>query len=384
MLAILIIGHPDDDKFKNWIVRRLQIYWMLYDRDTLDVKEGFWKSLDASNLADIFTPEDERTADTHLLADYTQVFGECFVRTQDDIQPYLQAWVRDKVGSSHDQPSDSDALSEIELSEPPTRHSSPTATAPDPTASSTPARVPVFPARDTVKLRRALFPTNPVPQAELQQWLASELAAQAMSGPVVRWCRYWEGRLNRAHSYYEQSIVQSLFLQSVCRLYNLRSTSLASVESVVATQQPDKEHSVSLGNLYVVLDIHDGKPKAPVDELMTETVAFLRTHPVYKALDEVNARLLEEAESDDAVADSKAVSGLLHKAFREQTSSLQYISSSAHYSDTFYGVMAMDVVRTQVLLFSAEESVPDDPLFWRDHKSLFTRLEVISTLKLTN
>lgn len=112
-----------------------------------------------------------------------------------------------------------------------------------------------------------------------------------------------------------------------------------------------------------MLDMHDGKPKAPTNGSMIETVAFLRTYPVYKALAEANNRLLQAATSDNAVVDSKAMSNLLQKISQEQASSLRHISSSTYYSDTFYGVMAIDVVRAQVLLLSNKEPIPGDPLF---------------------
>ena len=53
LLALLIIAHPDPDlRFKNWI-RRLQINWMMQPRHLLDVKNGFWKGLNARNVYEV-------------------------------------------------------------------------------------------------------------------------------------------------------------------------------------------------------------------------------------------------------------------------------------------------------------------------------------------
>lgn len=92
MLALFIIAHPDDNKFKNWIVRTLQMDWVSMDREELDVRSGFWKGVGASNIRTIFAPLEEAVADTGLLLDYTQLFGCKFTAAQHKIKPYIREW----------------------------------------------------------------------------------------------------------------------------------------------------------------------------------------------------------------------------------------------------------------------------------------------------
>lgn len=88
MLALLIITHSDDTKFKNSIVK-LQIDWMLtQDRENLDVRNGFWRGVNASNIYKVFSHKEDREAKVELSADYYTLFKE-FVLAQKDIAPYL-------------------------------------------------------------------------------------------------------------------------------------------------------------------------------------------------------------------------------------------------------------------------------------------------------
>lgn len=75
LLALLVIAHPDpDSRFKNWI-GRLQIDWMMMQpRNTLDVKDGFWKGLNANNVYKVFSVEEKRVAEILPLVDYTPLF----------------------------------------------------------------------------------------------------------------------------------------------------------------------------------------------------------------------------------------------------------------------------------------------------------------------
>ncbi|KAI0429639.1 hypothetical protein F5Y09DRAFT_356788 [Xylaria sp. FL1042] len=91
LLALLVIAHPDpDSRFKNWI-GRLQIDWMMQPRDTLDVKDGFWKGLNANNVYKIFSVEEKRIAEILPLVDYTPLFQH-FEMARKDIRPYVKEW----------------------------------------------------------------------------------------------------------------------------------------------------------------------------------------------------------------------------------------------------------------------------------------------------
>lgn len=80
MLAILVIAHPNNTKFKDKI-GKLQIQWMMaQDRHTLHVQEGFWKGITLSNLFSVFLPSEPRESDVPLLADYDRLLGADFLR----------------------------------------------------------------------------------------------------------------------------------------------------------------------------------------------------------------------------------------------------------------------------------------------------------------
>lgn len=197
---------------------------MLADRDTLHVKEGFWKGLDADNVADIFAPEEEREAQADLLVDYTRLFGEGFVRAEQDLRPFLPSWATDFVGEL---PAATDTVG------PPVSSYSEVSSERDSVlATSYPWLVerPSFPPRDVRSLRQALFPvTHTAPDVP-----AAQLSAEDPGAPLTRWCWFWARKLDKADSYQQQKIIQSLFLQSASRLHHLPA-SIPSVASVAAT-----------------------------------------------------------------------------------------------------------------------------------------------------
>ncbi|KAI1753426.1 hypothetical protein F4782DRAFT_529309 [Xylaria castorea] len=84
LLALLIIAHPDpDSRFKNWM--------MMLSRITLDVQDGFWKGLNASNVYEVFSAEEARQAEILPLVNHTALFQN-FEMARKDIRPYVKEW----------------------------------------------------------------------------------------------------------------------------------------------------------------------------------------------------------------------------------------------------------------------------------------------------
>lgn len=88
MIMILILSYPNMKYHER--IRRLQIGWMSEARETLNVREGFWKGITCENVGSIFVPEDApRVARVDLLLDYNRLFGKEFPRLRQDIRPCL-------------------------------------------------------------------------------------------------------------------------------------------------------------------------------------------------------------------------------------------------------------------------------------------------------
>ena len=173
MLAILILAHPDDGKFKNWIVHKLQIAWMMQqDTATLGIQDGFWKGVNSSNLHHVFTPVDEPKSDIHLLADYTQLFGEGFQQAQRDISPYLPHWAQCTVACK----------------------TPPHETMPSSSREQQQVDAPKSSGSDVQALRQCLNPPKMTAERlqALESWLWQQLATvHGPAEPLPAWCQHW-------------------------------------------------------------------------------------------------------------------------------------------------------------------------------------------------
>lgn len=88
IIMILILSYPNMKYHER--IRRLQIGWMSEARETLNVREGYWKGITCENVGSIFVPEDApRVAQVDLLLDYNRLFGKEFPRFRQDIRPCL-------------------------------------------------------------------------------------------------------------------------------------------------------------------------------------------------------------------------------------------------------------------------------------------------------
>lgn len=246
MLALLTIAHPHDEKFKDWIVQRLQIDWMLtQERTQLEVSDGFWKGVTATNVYQIFAKEEDRQPKVEVLANYTRLFGPDFPVAQKDMRPYLREWAPNLAisngGSDNSFDKASDARSD--LSE---HDSDKLSDCPSPSISSKDGDqqpdIPKFSEQDISALHKGLFPTTSMPSAELQYWLADRLSV-GKEDPLLYWCQHWEKRLRATAHYQDQLLVQSLFLQSLQRLCHLNTLSLPSLDAIAAMRSVANEEA---------------------------------------------------------------------------------------------------------------------------------------------
>lgn len=394
MLAILIIAHPDDNKFKDRIVKRLQIDWMItQDPETLDVRHGFWAGLNSRNLHQVFLPEEEREAQTELLADYNVLFGGAFVRAKTDIKPFLQEWARDQLQLNNPAGTDPGKIlpDESSTSDSPSLHAPNSTNSTDPnthdtTATATPAPVACetsdesyagtgFSARDVRQLRTCLVPENHgvTTEAELARleeesrqlarWLSGRLGSTEVATkdkPLLKWRKHWVKEIEGSKTYQDQVVVQSLFLQSARQLQHLSKTPIAAVAAAAAAQHPkDPGFSAPLEHLYMVLDLYDSKRRPVREESVQTVLQFLRRVHAYGALDEANSRLTRLVRADRA--------GLLQELLNAQMGALSHIPTS-EFPDYFYGAIALETLRTLTLIQGAEEPPQEQQQIWCDHE----------------
>lgn len=388
MLALLIIAHPDDTKFKNIIVK-LQIEWMLtQDREILDVREGFWKGVNASNLYKIFSREEEREAEVELLADYDTLFRE-FMLAQKDIRPYLQEWARGAVpsrNSSRTRATSINVVQSVQSSDEEVRDD-------QGHVDDRGDQGRKFSAQNVDLFRKYWNPPAPTNQEEVDQesrhlaaWLAERLASVDGQGePLPKWCLHWRTRLDDVQSYQEQMIIQSLFRQSVRRLYSLHaiSTKVSCIQSMAATQHPEKPHfAAPLDVLYMVADMEDRELRPPLEaRLARRTASFFQALPLYRTLEQATRRLIHLTES--ASPCSGVVKDMAKKAFQGQMSMLYYTTTTS-FSEYFYGIMAFEILRKYSLIEGLDDvSVTDEVEWWRARRDLLFSPNVISSLKLT-
>ncbi|KAK7698826.1 hypothetical protein SLS64_012177 [Diaporthe eres] len=336
MLAILILAHPDDGKFKNWIVHKLQIAWMMQqDTATLDIQDGFWKGVNSSNLHHVFTPVDERKSDIHLLADYTQLFGEGFQQAQRDISPYLPHWAQCTVACK----------------------TPPHEIIPGSSREQQQVDAPTFSGSDVQALRQCLNPPKITAERlqALESWLWQQLATvHGPAEPLPAWCQHWEHRMDKAEDRPQQLITQSLFLHSLERLH---TTSIPSVAAVAGAQhEGNSELTAPLRKLYMVVDMNDSKTRPLKDEsLAQEMLDILRAVPAYRAVDAANADLAHLVE---AHSHRQASLGRMRVVTRVQLDALRYTTTLSPFADYFFGVLAFEALRARTLTHALEVSPP--------------------------
>lgn len=215
LTAVLIIAHPDN-KFRSW-VGRLEIPWMLNPHETLDVRAGYWKGLDAQNLLTCFRPAGPAPLRTSLLADYDLLLGPRFSEARRDMRPYLPGW------AGH-----------LTLEEEPFIDT-------DLEGYNDQGRA--------LGLHRLFHPSGTEAPDTLKAWLASQLGSKEAAGVILNtWCTYWADRIQGSKTHQERLILRSLFLQSLRILRGLvtaRFTHKIEATTEVAT------------TAYMLLDMED-------------------------------------------------------------------------------------------------------------------------------
>ncbi|KAL2280839.1 hypothetical protein FJTKL_12339 [Diaporthe vaccinii] len=311
---------------------------MQKDAATLDVRDGFWKGVNSSNLHHVFTPVEERKSDIHLLADYTQLFGEGFQQAQRDIRPYLPHW----------------AQCTVPCQTPPYEVT--------PGSGRKPQQIdaPAFSESDVQALRQCLNPPHITAERlrALEPWLWQQLATvHGPAEPLSAWCEHWEHRMDKAEDGPQQLITQSLFLHSLDRLERLHITSIASVTAVAAAQhEGNPEFTAPLHKLYMVVDMSDSKTRPLRDEsLAQETLDILRAVPAYRAVDAANADLAHIVE---AQPHRQAALDRMGVVTRVQLDALRYITTLSPFADYFFGVLAFEALRARTLTHALEASPP--------------------------
>ncbi|KAI0855990.1 hypothetical protein F4860DRAFT_494688 [Xylaria cubensis] len=339
LLALLVIAHPDM-RFKE-LIGRLGIDWMIQPRSTLDVQEGFWKGLNASNVYEVFSTEEVRQAETPLLIDYTALFQN-FEMARKDIRPFVKGW--------------EDRISLRKASNTTKNHSS--------TINNQPriqARVPAQETIDTAALKSLLYPDTTKKVAELETWLLSKLADSPSDDSLHQWCRHWEDRIDAVANFEEQVIVRSLFVQSLRRLAGFVSTGTSAARS------------------YMLLDMDEAElqPERTVPEDMSDDLQMLETLPLYQQCQAVNNKLLVTA-------------GNHHQAMKETINELwlqqahffmQILTAPGSYAD-WRSVMDLEVQRTQVILDSFVDA-PKEDKDWLGKKDIIWDRKTIKILNLT-
>ncbi|KAK8066942.1 hypothetical protein PG997_013689 [Apiospora hydei] len=88
LFALLVLEHPKPEYIG--IVSRLQVSWMMENRNAVDVQEGFWKGLTGNDIEAVFATERPAgVPEVDSIVDYDKLFGENFPQCCRDIRPFL-------------------------------------------------------------------------------------------------------------------------------------------------------------------------------------------------------------------------------------------------------------------------------------------------------
>lgn len=302
LVALLVISHPDT-RFRDRI-GCLGIEWMMMKpRGSLLVRGGFWDGINGDNLLTCFRPEEARTSELQLIADYDQLLGHAFTLARKDMRPYLPprfSHLMVEEDSSDQESMDKDEAdgSQAELSR-----------CLDPSAEST---------------------------EEMESWLTSQLPTQRPT--IAMWCEHWASRMNTVTTYEEQLIIRSLFLQSLCRLMSLSKSCI-----------PGLSTAETAADAYMLLDIEDAglKGREP-DPDATQRLSNLPPFIAFSAVSNDLCRIAgNHSHLVDLIIKRQAV--FFHGLLKHPT--LCKLSAP---------VVIFDTLRTQVVLGEAVANTVED------------------------
>lgn len=147
------------------------------------------------------------------------------------------------------------------------------------------------------------------------------------------WCKFWEGKIDEAHHYCDQVILQSLFLQSIRRLHSLSTSDCA-----------------GWADIYIALDIEDNTTRS-LDDKTRGRIQRLQKVPSYKPLINAKAELLR------LTRDQSRKEHLL-RAFDDQMSCFDGIIKDPILFKLVKRAITFDALRTNGIVQAAPMSPP--------------------------
>lgn len=151
-------------------------------------------------------------------------------------------------------------------------------------------------ADDIRALQRYINPDSPgllLDSNDIERWLDNRPACQP-SPALTEWYSYWTETIDASTCYRDQVTVQSLCMQSLRRLQRLLSAeaALPYVETFAASQQSDEgEGTISLGDIYMAIDLLGGKRLPELGNARTEDfLTYVRALPA-RGLEDAITRL---------------------------------------------------------------------------------------------
>lgn len=399
MMAILVIAHPNDSKFKTKI-GQLEIQWMMtQDRASLSVSGGFWKGINSANLYTVFSSTEVRETEVPLLADYTRILGADFPRCRKDIRPFLPPWTRglwlkdgptenDTEASAGDSASTpkatSRAGSHVEVrggpesassaGEPEDSDSTCEPTSPahsvsegikaggasdDVDQNSRRSKTPDMSPAEVQAMRALLSKDVALGPEEMEAWLFDRLAG---NDPVlVSWCRHWEYRIDHVENVLQQAITRELFLQSIHRLHSLHLSGSA------------------MGKAYMLADITDHRLGHPPQETCQKAVELLGGFHVYKSFQQANtllSRYVEQASGQVGV-------DLMARLVDTQRCFFYDTSLGSHFGEVTRSI-AWETIRTCILLQNVPDTKSAEAQRWTARYDILLTDKTITSMQLTN
>lgn len=345
IMAILIIAHPDA-RFRERI-NHLGIDWMISPTRTLEVKQGYWKGVNASNLYSCFRMEENRESTVLIRADYNQLLGGGFVEARRDMRPYLPAWATgltlveepedlDDAAAAGDDNAGHGGDVGDDMDDHRAGHGVTAVLDNDGDGSAGhehPSAV--------VELRRHLYPSTSDTLEGLKQWLVGRLTTNP-GETLSAWLDHWAGRVDAAETYGEQLVIRSLFELSLRRLKGLSG----STQPLSATEDATLP-------AYTLLDIEDaGLEPRTADP---ETSGRLAASPAFAQFTDVTNELLRRA-----APNGPATRSLLERLMAQRGPLFWDLMRHESFAKYAKAVMELEVLRTQVLLGEDEDKPGGD------------------------
>lgn len=336
LIALLIVAYPDQ-KWRELVVR-LELDWILSPRDKLAVRRGFWAGLTGDDLT-MFQTDEPRVSDLPLALDYRKILGKDFVRAREDIRPFLPTWAAALGLCLSGEPAGLAELSRLDGPVVPDGSSGPD-------GSDQPRRTSAGadrPASETIEvlalpdLGEHLSTGAEVAPAELQGWLLRELGGCGEEGVFLpTWCKFWVEKMDGARHYRDQVILQSLFIQSIRRLYSL-----------------SRSADAGWADIYMLLDMEDNTPRT-LDAESRVRISRLQQVPSYRPLMDAKAQLLDLAR-DQSRRDH------LRRAFDEQMSCFDGMIKDQILNQKVKRAINFDAARTRTIIRAAAPPSPPSP-----------------------